>query len=158
MWGLPNEHIFILPSYRISSHVLENEELQLGLEHAQAGNGIATPRRNESSFESHTHLLYKSTAVRIVAYEVFALLCLRVVLNQQQVPFFHQSQLAVCRSRVPRQDNMGAALSYPSVRPINVCFSENNAASVRPEYCAISPFRAVFLIIYLRLYLFDFLD
>jgi hypothetical protein len=53
----------------------ENAELQLALEHAQAGHGIATPRRNESMSESHARPLHRSTAIRIVAYEGFALLC-----------------------------------------------------------------------------------
>jgi hypothetical protein len=53
----------------------ENEELQLALEHAQAGHGIATPRRNESLPELNARPLHSSTAARIVAYEGFALLC-----------------------------------------------------------------------------------
>ncbi len=70
------ELIFIHPSCNVfSSQVLENEDLQLALEHAQAGHGIVTPRRNESLSESHTRPLHRSTAVRIVAYEGFALLC-----------------------------------------------------------------------------------
>jgi hypothetical protein len=52
----------------------ENEELQLAPKPAQAGHGIATPRRNESLPESNTRPLYRSTAVRVVAYEGFAVL------------------------------------------------------------------------------------
>ncbi len=70
------ELIFVHPSCNVfSSQVLENEELQLAIEHAQAGHGIATPGRNESMSESHARPFHRSTSVRIVTYEGFALLC-----------------------------------------------------------------------------------
>ncbi len=82
---------------RISLQVLENGELQLALEHAQAGRGIATSTRNEFLSELHARPLYRSTAVHIVASDGFAWIGWRIVLNQQQVPFFHHKWLSVAR-------------------------------------------------------------